>query len=256
MRRCYFILVCAMTLPLTLLPSCHKILPPQYEVDGRESDPPIAEDKSKPMMLADVKKASVKSPKNKSQSSLRNAIESSDLIFRGKVVDVQYSMRGSNAHTHVEYLVLDVIKGNLAETSFEISLQGGPLTGKKFQFVKGQPLINKGDHDIVMVGLKRAIINDQIADIQSVLKRGRILNKFVYNEFGRAYMQKNEASQPYLARKAVDHKLFQVRKLGKRTIKRKAQGKDKQTSKDLQLESTMKQMRVGEFVDFIKSITP
>ncbi len=85
------------------------------------------------------------------QLSFEEVAESAELIFEGRVTDVEVVQTGPRSiHTNVTFEVISVIKGNYADTGITLQFLGGEVDGRRL-VVQGMQMPAQGDTGIFFV---------------------------------------------------------------------------------------------------------
>jgi hypothetical protein len=119
--------------------------------------------------------------------SLQELTQTSDLVFKGKVVDVGYkSSTPQNSsegipHTFVTYQISEVLTGQYSNPTITLRFVGGPTGDGGFLMVSHVPLFDVGDEDVLFVkdNTKSACPLVGCSD-----GRMRVINEKMYDEEG------------------------------------------------------------------------
>ena len=85
------------------------------------------------------------------QLSFPEVVDSADLIFEGRVTDVEAVQTGPRSiHTKVTFEVISVIKGNYTHTDITLQFLGGEVDGRRL-VVQGMQMPVQGDTGIFFV---------------------------------------------------------------------------------------------------------
>lgn len=85
------------------------------------------------------------------QLSFEEVVDSAELIFEGRVTDVEAVQTGPRSiHTKVTFEVISVIKGNYTDTGITLQFLGGDVDGRRL-VVQGMQIPAQGDTGIFFV---------------------------------------------------------------------------------------------------------
>ncbi|WP_020405732.1 hypothetical protein [Hahella ganghwensis] len=166
----------------------------------------------------------------------------SDLVFRGKVVDINYRQSEAKGqlkplpYTYVTYAVDEVLHGQYQESELTLRFLGGITEQGEIMMNTSSPHMDMGDEDILFVQDNGG---SECPLVDCSMGRLRVIHGEIYSEYGQSLVQNSKGQLVFGKSAQLDEvNSFQI---GDRTFqhnvnRKQAQEGDREASKSLTVE--------------------